>query len=214
MSQGWGLRVVGAGLGRTATMSLKTALEQLLGGRCYHMLEVSEPDQIDTWRGVAEGETELLEQIMDGYTATVDWPAASFWQELAEANPHAPILLSTRRSAEEWWRSASRTIFLRVGQDDISQRFKDMWAALAANRFTADWQDADAAMAAYERHNAEVRAQAPAGRLVEWQPGDGWAPICAALGVPEPATPFPQSNSTGEFRGRVGLDEPAEPSSA
>ena len=34
------MRVVGAGLGRTGTSSLKLALEQLLGGRCYHMTEV------------------------------------------------------------------------------------------------------------------------------------------------------------------------------
>lgn len=201
--------MVGAGLGRTGTMSLKAALEQLLGGRCYHMLEVREPDQIDVWTRIAQGETQLLEGIMGGYSATVDWPAASFWQELAEANPGAPILLSTRSSAEEWWRSASSTIFLRMGQDDISQRFRDMWGAIAADRFTLDWQDAEQAMRAYDRHNAQVRAQAPADRLVEWQPGDGWAPICAALGVPEPDTPFPHTNTTGEFRGRVGLDEPA-----
>jgi len=202
-----GLRLVGAGLGRTGTMSLKAALEQLLGGRCYHMMEVREPDQIDSWTRIARGETQLLEGIMAGYSATVDWPAASCWRELAEANPGAPILLSTRRSAEEWWRSASRTIFLRIDQDDISQSFRDMWRALAASRFTPDYLDAEQAMAAYERHNAEVRAQAPPGRLVEWQPGDGWAPICAALGMPEPDIPFPESNSTGEFRQRTGIDE-------
>jgi hypothetical protein len=140
--------VIGAGLGRTATMSQKAALEQLLGGRCHHMMEVREPDQIERWMRVAEGRTELLGQIMAGYTATVDWPAASFWRELSEANPDAIILLSTRRSAEEWWRSASRTIFLRVGQDDMSQQFRDMWAALAANRFTPDWRDPEKAMAA------------------------------------------------------------------
>jgi Sulfotransferase domain len=208
VSEQTGLRVVGAGLGRTATMSLKAALEQLLGGRCYHMFEVREPDTIDRWRRVAGGETGLLEEIMAGYTATVDWPAASFWRELAEANPDAVILLSTRRSAEEWWRSASRTIFLRTQQDDISQEFRDMWGAITASRFTPDWLDADAAMAAYERHNAEVRALAPPERLVDWQPGDGWAPICAALGVPQPVHPFPESNSSGEFRERTGLDGP------
>ncbi len=199
--------MVGAGLGRTATLSQKAAIEHLVGGRCHHMMEVREPDEIDRWRRVAEGETGLLEQIMAGYTATVDWPAAAFWRELSEAHPDAIILLSTRRSAEEWWRSASRTIFLRIDQDDISQSFRDMWRALAASRFTPDYLDAEQAMAAYERHNAEVRAQAPPGRLVEWQPGDGWGPICAALGMPEPGIPFPESNSTGEFRQRTGIDE-------
>ena len=200
---------MGAGLGRTGTMSLKLALEQLLGGPCYHMLEVGEKPEMELWRRAATGETGVLGTIMDGYTATVDWPAASFWRELADANPDAVILLSTRQSARVWWESASRTIFDIDGRGDLSAEFLEMWETITASRFTRRYLDAEAAMAAYERHNAQVKAQAPADRLVEWQPGDGWASICAALGVPEPDTPFPQSNSTGEFRDRVGLDTAA-----
>jgi Sulfotransferase domain len=40
----------------------------------------------------------------------------------------------------------------------------------------------------------------PAGRLVEWRPGDGWEPICTALRVAVPDEPFPHVNSTEEFR--------------
>ena len=61
-------------------------------------------------------------------------------------------------------------------------------------------------MAAYERHNGAVRATVPAARLVEWQPGDGWEPLCSALGAPVPDEPFPQVNSSAEFRGRTGLN--------
>jgi len=81
-----------------------------------------------------------------------------------------------------------------------------MWTAIAHNRFTPNTGDADAAKAAYEQHNADVRAQADPARLVEWQPGDGWEPLCAALGVDVPDEPFPHVNTTNDFRAMLGLD--------
>ena len=81
-----------------------------------------------------------------------------------------------------------------------------MIEGLIEQRFTPDWQERAGAIAAYEAHNAQVRAEAPPGRLVEWQPGDGWAPLCAALGLAEPSEPFPHLNSTSDFRAMTGLD--------
>jgi hypothetical protein len=97
------LQVVGAGLGRTGTHSLKLALERLLGGPCYHMVEVfGHPEHVDVWRRAALGETVDWDALFDGYVACVDWPGGSFWHELADAYPEAPILLSTRDSADTW----------------------------------------------------------------------------------------------------------------
>src|SRR5687768_4747018 len=106
-----GLKVVGAGLGRTGTHSLKEALERLLGGPCYHMIEVfGRPDDIPTWHAAANGEMPPWNEFLAEFHAAVDWPAAAFWPELSEANPEAIILLSTR-DTEGWWRSADQTIF-------------------------------------------------------------------------------------------------------
>jgi hypothetical protein len=77
---------------------------------------------------------------------------------------------------------------------------------MLSRRFTPDWRDHDAAVAAYDRHIQEVRERVPPGRLVEWQPGDGWAPLCQALGLPEPEAPFPHVNTTDDFRRMTGLD--------
>jgi hypothetical protein len=74
------------------------------------------------------------------------------------------------------------------------------------DRFTPEWRDATAAKRAYEQHNATVRATVPPERLVDWQPGDGWDPICTALGMPVPDTPFPHTNTKDDFRALVGLD--------
>jgi hypothetical protein len=205
------LRVVGAGLGRTGTHSLKLALEQVLGGPCYHMLEViNRPDQAAAWHAAARGEEPDWAVFLGGYVATVDWPAASFWQELAHASPEAVIVLSVRDS-EAWWKSASETIFSVVARgappdDPGAVAELAMITEVLDRRFTSGWRDRATAIAAYDAHNAQVRATAPPHRLLEWRPGDGWEPLCGALGVAVPAEPFPHVNTTSEFRAFTGLD--------
>ena len=194
------LRVVGAGLGRTGTTSLKAALERLLGGRCYHMTEVFQhPEHVPLWTAAGRGEP-LDPTVFDGYVATVDWPGATFWRELADANPDAIVLLSARRTPEQWWRSASRTIF------EAMRRHGGEFPNEVVQRVVPVWDDAEAAMAAYEAHNRAVREAVPAGRLVEWTPEDGWEPLCAGLGVAVPGEPFPVTNTTDEFRSLFGFD--------
>jgi hypothetical protein len=201
------LKVVGAGLGRTGTHSLKIALERLLGGSCYHMIEVFEhPDDVDVWRRAAEGDAVDWSAFPEGYVASVDWPGCSFWREMAGANPDAIILLSTRESSEAWWKSANATIFQAMDRAQEFPGWARMIEAIFANRFTADVRDKAAAITAYERHNAEVRADADPQRLLEWTPGDGWEPICNALGVAVPEEPFPHLNTTDDFRAMAGLD--------
>jgi hypothetical protein len=195
------IRVVGAGLGRTGTMSLKVALERLLGAPCYHMIEVfRHPEHIAEWRAAACGNMPDWHRLLRGFDATVDWPAAAFWPELSAAFPDALVLLSTR-DPESWWRSASETIFpttLRQSGTEWRAMVDDLFAA----RFTTAMDDRAACIAAFERHNAQVRRSVPAHRLVEWRPGDGWAPLCAALGIAVPDEPFPHTNTTEEFLAR------------
>jgi hypothetical protein len=201
------LRIIGAGVGRTGTHSLKVALEQLLGAPCYHMLEVfMHPEDIPAWHDAMVDKPVDWPALFDGYDATVDWPGGAVWQEIAAAYPDAKILLSTRRSADEWWKSASNTIF-----DGIEERMAagDPWLEMAMamiRRLSPDFPDKDAMKAAYEAHNANVRATVPPDQLIDWQPQDGWAPLCAALDVPVPDEPFPVTNTTEEFRARAGFD--------
>jgi hypothetical protein len=202
-----GLKVVGAGLGRTGTHSLKLALEQLLGEPCYHMIEVfGHPDHVPQWHQAALGNMPDWDELFTGYGASVDWPAAAFWEEQAAAFPDAVILLSTRDSAS-WWRSCDNTIFevFRTADDKMPGEWTAMVQELF-RQFGGDTLDEASAVAAYERHNDHVRATAPSDRLVEWHPGDGWAPLCTALGVDIPDEPFPHVNSTEEFRTMAGLD--------
>jgi hypothetical protein len=206
-----GPRIVGVGLGRTGTNSLKSACEQLLGGRCYHMFELMErPQDLPAWERALDGDTAPLDATLAQWTATVDWPGCSVWRELADANPDAVLLLSTRDSALEWWSSMERTIIASVDRDDRSEpewpRRRALLHRLFERSLGPDWRDAAAAMAGYERHNAEVRAAIAPERLIEWQPRDGWEPICAALGLSVPTVPFPHENTADAFWKNIGIE--------
>lgn len=196
------IRAVGAGVGRTGTLSLKAGFELLLGQPCYHMIEVfGQPDHVDGWREAAEGGQVDWAVFLHDYGATSDFPACLFWPEILDANPDAVVVLSTRSSSKEWWESASQTIFAIDGANlppEMGDWF-EMWRAVAAARFTSNWTDEDSARAAYDRHNAEVRASVPPDRLVDWRPSDGWAPLCKALGEDVPSDPFPHLNSREDF---------------
>jgi hypothetical protein len=201
------LRVVGAGLGRTGTHTLKVVLERLLGGPCHHMVEVFQhPEQIPLWQAAADGKPfSEWGSALDGYVAMVDWPGAAYYQQVADANPDALVLLSVRASADEWWKSASNTIFPAMSDTPED----DPWSRMVRTMLTrhiGSITDADTAKAAYERHNAEVRASIPASRLLEWRATDGWAPLCAALGVDVPDEPFPVTNTSEEFNARRSGD--------
>jgi len=103
--------VIGAGFGRTGTLSLKAALERLGFSPCYHMVEVPRRGHGPFWREAmrrkAQGEPIDWEAAFADYRATVDFPAANFWAELAQAYPEAKVVL-TVRDPNRWYDSASR----------------------------------------------------------------------------------------------------------
>src|SRR5579872_4003416 len=159
------LKVIGAGLGRTGTNSLKLALEQLLGEPCYHMIEVfGHPDHVAMWHQAVQGTILIWDELFAGYGAAVDRPAAAFWEEQSKAYPDALILLSTRDSAG-WWRSCDNTIFevFRTADDKMPSEWtamiKDMFQSFAGGPL-----EQATAVAAYERHNRHVRSTASPDR--------------------------------------------------
>lgn len=202
------LRVVGAGLGRTGTHTLKVVLERLLGGPCHHMVEVfAHPEQVARWQLAVDGAPyEEWGPVLDGYAAAVDWPSCRFFDQLVAAHPDALVLLSVRADADEWWRSADATIFagLRTAAGPDAPDPWGRWAHHLIAGHIGSYADAAVAKAGYERHNQAVRGAVPTDRLLEWRATDGWEPICDALGVSVPDEPFPVTNTTEEWLGRQG----------
>jgi hypothetical protein len=197
------LKVIGSGIGRTGTNSLKLALEKLLGAPCYHMVEVfPRPHHFKLWAQAARGEQVDWHALFDGFAAAVDWPAAALWEPISKAFPDA-IILHSERPEDAWWKSAHATIFNPQNLGNMPPPFAEMMQPLMANHFTAKLTDREAALAKYRELNAYVRATAPKDRLVIWSPGDGWEPICKALKLPVPTEPFPHVNTTDEFNARI-----------
>jgi hypothetical protein len=194
------LKVIGAGLGRTGTHSLMIALEKLLDQPCYHMFVAAKnPSHTKIWHNAALGKMPDWVEFFDGYGAAVDWPACAFWPEISAVFPNALIILSYR-DAKAWWKSASNTIFSNSGS--LTTERQAMLDQLFESRFTSRIDHRNTAIAAFEANNEHVRKTVPTGRLLEWQAGDGWEPICTALGLPVPSEPFPNTNSTEEFLAR------------
>jgi hypothetical protein len=197
------MRVIGAGLGRTGTNSLKVALEKLLGAPCYHMFEVTQNERhVPIWHAAARGEKVDWISLFQGYAAGVDWPVSAYWRELSELYPESIILLSTR-DPEKWWKSASETIFPSIMREQEDGRARREMIREMLKTFAPDLTDKESCIKAFVAHNLDVRRNAPRERLVEWTASDGWGPLCRALGVPVPDEPFPHTNSKAEFQEHV-----------
>jgi hypothetical protein len=163
------------------------------------------------WTAATRGDDVDWAGFLSEFEATVDWPACAFWEQIAAAHPDAVVVLSVRESPDAWVKSFERTIAQALQKpvppdDEAWVERRQMVLAMVESTFTPDWRDRDAALAAYDRHNERVRAAVPADRLVEYRAGDGWEPLCAALGVEIPAEPFPHTNTTADFRNQSNLD--------
>ena len=195
------LQVIGAGLGRTGTLSLKLALEQLGLGPCYHMLEVrAARERLEHWNRVAAGETVDWEEVFAGFRSTVDWPACNYWRELMARYPDAKVILSLR-DPDGWFRSTQATIF----SDEVQRDAPPSIRQILKNVVGEDLHDRERCIAGFERHNAAVRGGVPAEKLLVFDARQGWAPLCAFLGVPVPDAPFPSVNTTDDFRKMIGI---------
>ncbi|MBW8752965.1 MAG: hypothetical protein JF595_02255 [Sphingomonadales bacterium] len=199
------LKVIGAGLGRTGTLTLKTALEMLRLGPCHHMIEVfANPAQVPFWNRAAAGEAVEWDEVFGDYNATVDWPGCHFYAALADRYPDAKVILS-RRDPERWYESISETILksmvaMGLGADPIPEDHP-MWfggTIIPQKTFGFDFSK-DNVIAAFERHNAEVMATIAPERLLVFEAAQGWEPLCAFLGAAVPDQPFPRTNSREEF---------------
>jgi hypothetical protein len=170
------------------------------------MFEVRDnPEQLPYWQAIARSETPDWDAVFADYNASVDWPSARFWRELAAHFTDAKVLLSVR-SPESWIKSVHATIWPslrdREKQEPGTRRDRQnmSYELIVRQTFDERLDDPEHAMAVYRAHNEEVRREIPADRLLVYTVGDGWEPLCRFLNVDVPDTPYPHTNSTAEFR--------------
>ncbi len=206
------LRLIGAGFGRTATLSAKHALERIGLERCYHMLEVFEhPQHAQVWLDAARGKPVDWKTLLEGYQATVDWPGCVFWRELWEVFPDADILL-TARDPERWYESFEATIggaFRRGPQSapagqEPNPMFGMLNAVVGERSFGGRTSEREHMIECYERHVEDVRSSVPPDRLLVWEASQGWGPLCEFVGAPVPDEAFPRLNDRAAFGARFG----------
>ena len=203
------LELIGAGFGRTGTLSLKGALESLGLSPCHHMMEVfSHPETADGWYDAAVGREVDWHELLAGYRASVDWPSCAFWRELSDAFPNAKILLSVR-DPERWYESVYETIYRVIStakqSDDpvVRERLRMADRIVFQNTFDDRFEDRVHAIGVFERHVEEVKKTIPTERLLVYELGSGWEPICDFLGVDVPEGDFPHVNPRGNFEAMV-----------
>jgi hypothetical protein len=209
-----GLSVIGAGFGRTGTLSLKLALEKVGCGPCYHMLEVfGRPGHAALWSSAADGDDVDWDALFEGFAASVDWPSCHFWRQLADRYPEAGVLL-TVRDPERWYDSVMATIYQGMVRplpsgvpEEIGIQRAMALKIVLDQAFDGRLEDRDYAIAAYQRHNEQVReAFAGSDRLLVYEVAQGWEPLCRFLDRPIPEEDFPHVNDKESFRQRMGLE--------
>jgi hypothetical protein len=193
------LKVIGAGLGRTGTASLKLALEQLLGARCYHMSEAfGNPANPPLWLRAAKGRPDW-DTIFKDYGATVDYPACAFWRELSRYYPNAKVLLSVR-DPDKWFESTRETIFSDELRELVAMTpDRVFFQETVFKDYTDHFGDREFMTSYFKRHSDEVQRAIPKSRLLVYEVSQGWEPLCKFLGVPIPDTPFPHVNVRTDF---------------
>ncbi|MDH3441182.1 MAG: hypothetical protein OEM63_10545 [Gammaproteobacteria bacterium] len=201
------LKVIGAGVGRTGTYSLKLAINQLGFGPCHHMEEVlhNMPVHVPLWSAAVAGKPDWS-QIYAGYESAVDWPTACFFGELVKEYPSARFVL-TQRDPERWADSFGSTIYkLLAGRDQAPEEMR-AWLEMANDVIARTGfppnLDRDRLIEAFIAHNDAAKETIPANQLLVFEVKQGWEPLCSFLDAPVPVEAFPRTNDRGEFWDRV-----------
>jgi hypothetical protein len=213
------MKVIGAGLPRTATTPQLIALEQLGFGPCYHMRDLlgDLEGRLPAWeRAATQGDFDWKQLIGDA-ESTVDWPASRYWRELRDEYPDAKVLLSVREG-NSWVASMRQSVWamyyghsvlhytceVRDLLDPLWHRFLDLMKIMTWREGTGglagETESDEGFIAAMNRWNDEVKSTVPAERLLVWEPGEGWEPLCEFLEVDVPDEPLPHANDIAAFR--------------
>jgi hypothetical protein len=161
------------------------------------------------WSAAGDGAHTDWDALFAGYSATVDWPSTRFWRQIVDAYPQARVI-HTERPAAAWYASVRNTIYQVMTQTlppsapaPLQEHLAMVRKLILRGVFDERFEDEAHAISVYEAHNARVKREIPPERLLVYEPGQGWEPLCKFLGVPVPTTPYPKVNTTEDFIARL-----------
>lgn len=216
------IKIIGAGLPRTGTNTLKASLEELGYQKTYHMKELlMRPEDLPHWNALQQTGTTHWDELYEGYQATVDFPAYPWYKEHLERYPDAKVIL-TVRPFENWYTSVKSTIW-QAGPQTLPQKLGMMSKLLFNPRlrsvikcvkfakghifqdhFQGRFEDKAHTEKLFHQHNEEVQSYVPAEKLLVYDVREGWGPLCEFLGKSEPADPLPHLNKKEDFKTMLG----------
>ncbi|MBP9192146.1 MAG: sulfotransferase family protein [Ignavibacteria bacterium] len=216
------LKIIGSGLGRTGTYSLKLALEILGFGKCYHMTELFQnPSGVKYFTDAENDMIVEWDKLFHGFNSAVDYPVARYFKKIFSYYSHAKVI-HTVRDPEDWYKSATATIFpagnpfswkilkLAVHLPFSVQAIKRIPVLMYSRKlshleFGNDLKDKEKVISEFNFHTEDVIRTIPKEKLLVFDVRSGWLPLCGFLGVPVPDVPFPVSNSREEFFEKVKI---------
>ena len=216
------IKIIGAGLPRTGTNTLKESLEKLGYKKTYHMKELLvHPENLHYWTTLKETGSTQWDELYKGCQATVDFPAYPWYKEHMKQYPDAKVIL-TIRPFEKWHSSVFSTIW-QAGPQTVPQKIAMLSKLLFNPRlrsvikcvklakgmifgvhFQGKFEDKAFAEKIFNKHIEDVKAYVPADKLLVYDVSDGWGPLCKFLGVPEPTEPLPHLNKKENFKAMLG----------
>ncbi|CAN5742505.1 sulfotransferase family protein [soil metagenome] len=212
------IKIIGAGLPRTGTNTLKASLEKLGYSKTYHMKELLDhPENLHYWLTLQKTGTTNWDELYDGYQATVDFPAYPWYKEHMQRYPDAKVIL-TVRPFEKWYTSLHSTIW-QAGPQTLGQKLsmisklmfnsrlrsvincvKFAQSSIFEKHLQGKFADKTFAEDVFNKHVEDVKASVPADKLLVYDVRDGWEPLCSFLNVPQPSEPLPHLNKKENFK--------------
>jgi hypothetical protein len=198
------MKLIGAGFGRSGTMSIKAALEQIGMGPCYHMkITLYRYLHMRFFMRAWSGKKVNWKRFFRRYNSAVDWPTCAFYRELMQVYPDAKVLLNVR-DPEAWYDSMKETIYA------IQPAFPWWFPRIVLNmhdkiiwdgNLKGVFKDRERTIEVYKQYIEEVRSTVPAERLLVYNVKEGWKPLCDFLNVPVPeGKAFPHINDRRSFK--------------
>jgi hypothetical protein len=156
------------------------------------------------------------DQVLGSWGGATDAPVIAFAHELQECYPEAKVLL-VERDTEKWYKSFNDTVIANSWNPVLLALTRlDPWLVgpmgTMHHKWIRGWMGAtskkemqEKARPFYEAYNAHVKAITPEGKLLVYELGSGWEPLCEFLGKPVPEVPFPKVNETEQLNEKMGL---------
>lgn len=215
------LEIIGTGLARTGTMSLKMALEHLTGDKCFHMIELLKaPKRIEIVKKGYKTNTIEWEKFYEGYSSAVDYPTCLYYKELTKKNENIKVIHTTREF-ESWYESVKETVYRGKPKSmkDILRLIKNMMFSsdyrkvapvfmfndklIWSGQFQSRFEDKSFMKEIYFEHEEAVKSNIKPEQLLMYNIKDGWEPLCEFLGYPIPEIEFPRANERLEFNRKM-----------